>query len=176
MKNFFSAKRLCRAGIIASLYCVLTLIFTPLAFGPIQIRPAEALCILPLFFPEAIPALFVGCALSNLISQYSVYDVILGSLATLIASFGTFAIGKLIKNHFLRIFFGGIFPVLCNALIIPIIIVLIFRDTGSYSSVFIAYCMTGVSIGFTECLWVYALGAPLYFVLKGLQKYTFFRK
>ena len=176
MKNFFSAKRLCRAGIIAALYCVLTLVFTPFAFGPLQFRPAEALCILPLFFPEAIPALFVGCALSNLISQYSVYDVLLGSLATLIASFGTFAIGKLIKNEVLKILFGGVFPVLCNALIIPIIIVLIFGDTGGYGSALTAYFAFALSIGFTECIWVYALGAPLYFVIKRLQKYTFFRK
>ena len=63
-----STKRLCRAGVIAALYVALTYAFAPFAFGAFQVRPAEALCILPLFFPEAVPALYVGCILSNLAS------------------------------------------------------------------------------------------------------------
>ena len=82
MKNFFTTKRLCRAGIIAALYMALTYVFAPFAFGPLQIRPAEALCILAVIYPEAIPALYVGCMLSNLASPYFVYDVFIGSLAT----------------------------------------------------------------------------------------------
>ena len=170
MKNLFTTKRLCRAGIISALYCVLTLVFMPFAFGPFQIRPAEALCILPLIFPEAIPAWFVGCALSNLLSQYSVYDLVLGSFATLLASFGTYAVGKMIKNGIVKVLVGGIFPVVCNAVIIPIIIVLIFGDTGGYGSYLTAYCMFALSIGFTELIWVYALGSPLYFSITRLQK------
>ena len=52
MKSFFTTKRLCRAGIIAALYTALTYAFAPLAFGPFQVRPAEALCILALIYPE----------------------------------------------------------------------------------------------------------------------------
>ena len=89
MNNLFSTKRLCRAGVISALYVVLTYAFAPFAFGPFQIRPAEALCILPLFYADAIPALFIGCALSNLLSAYSVFDVVIGSLTTLLAALFT---------------------------------------------------------------------------------------
>jgi uncharacterized membrane protein len=111
MNKFFTTKRLCRAGIIAALYMALTYAFAPLAFGPFQIRPAEALCILPLFFPEAIPALYVGCMLSNLASPYFIYDVFVGSLATLLAAFSTYMVGSLLKKEPLKLFLGGLFPV-----------------------------------------------------------------
>ena len=98
MKEFFSTKRLCRGGVIAALYVALTYAFAPFAFGPIQIRPAEALCILPLFFVEAIPALYVGCMLSNIASPYAVYDLFLGSLVTLLAALGTYMVGRFFKK------------------------------------------------------------------------------
>ena len=63
-------KMLCRAGIVAALYVVLTWPLGALAFGTLgfQIRPAEALTMLPLFYPEAIPALYVGCLIANIIT------------------------------------------------------------------------------------------------------------
>ena len=86
-----TTKMLCRAGIIAALYVALTYAFGALAYnGFLQIRPAEALTILPLFFPEAIPALYIGCMLSNIASPFWVYDVFVGSLATLAAAVGPF--------------------------------------------------------------------------------------
>ena len=99
MKNFFTTKRLCRAGIIAALYVALTYAFAPLAYGPFQIRPAEAFCILPIFFPEAIPALYIGCMLSNLASPYLFYDVVIGSLATLIAAFSSYLVSRFLKKE-----------------------------------------------------------------------------
>ena len=93
MKGFFTAKRLCRAGIIAALYVALTYAFGALSYqGFVQIRPAEALCILPLFFPEAVPALYIGCMLANVASPFWIYDVFIGSLATLFAAVGTWLI------------------------------------------------------------------------------------
>ena len=166
MKNKSFTKRLCRAGVIAALYVALTYVFMPFAFGPLQIRPAEALCILPLFFPEAIPALYVGCMLSNLTSPYLIYDVFVGSLATLIAAFGTYIVGRYIKNTALKIFLGGLFPVLSNAFIIPIIIVFLCGGAEGYASATIAYFSFAFSIGLTETLWVYGLGAPIYLALK----------
>ena len=170
MNNLFSTKRLCRAGVIASLYVVLTYAFAPFAFGPFQIRPAEALCILPLFYADAIPALFIGCALSNLLSAYSVFDVVIGSLTTLLAALFTYLIGRIFKKHPIRIALGGIFPVLFNAFMIPVIIVMIFGDTGNYSSVVVAYFANAASIGATQCIWVYALGTPLYYIVLRLRK------
>ena len=170
MSNLFSTKRLCRAGVISALYVVLTFVFAPFAFGPLQIRPAEALCILPLFYVEAVPALFVGCALSNLLSAYSIFDITIGSSATLLAGLCTYYMGKIFKKHPIRIAMGGIFPVLFNAFAIPIIIVIIFGDTGNYTSVVTAYFVNVATIGATQCLWVYAIGTPLYYLVLRLRK------
>lgn len=169
MNRVFSTKRLCRAGVIAALYVVLTYAFSAFAFGPFQVRPAEALCILPLLYAEAIPALFVGCLLSNLVSQYSVYDIVFGSLATLIAAFGTRAIGVYIKNTALKIILGGLFPVLVNAFVIPLIIVFVFGDFGAKQTLAVAYfTQVGIFV-FTQSVWIYGLGTPLYFAVKRLE-------
>ena len=174
MNPLFSTKRLCRAGVIASLYVVLTYAFSAFAFGPFQVRPAEALCLLPLFFPEAIPALTIGCLLSNILSQYTIYDMIFGSLATLLAAFGTYFIGKTIRNTFLKILLGGLFPVVVNAIIIPLIIVFLTGTEGqTFWQIYLFY--VGVFL-FTQSVWVYGLGTPLYFAIVRLkkQKLTFF--
>ena len=165
-----ATKRLCRAGIIAALYTALTYAFMPFAFGPFQLRPAEALCILPLFYVEAIPALWVGCMLSNLGSPYFVYDVLIGSLATLFAAVGSYMVGRFIKKDGVRFAVGGIFPVLLNAFIIPLIIVFLCGGGEGYSSLTVAYFTFVGSIGLTELVWVYLLGAPLYSTVKSLRK------
>lgn len=168
--KLFTTKRLCRAGIIAALYVALTYAFMPFAFGPFQIRPAEALCILPLFFIEAVPALWIGCMLSNLGSPYFVYDVLLGSLATLLSALGTYLVGCFLKKDGVKIAVGGIFPVLFNALIIPFIIVFLCGGGEGYSSLVAAYFAYAGSLALTESVWVYALGAPLYSVIKRLRR------
>ncbi len=171
MKQIFTVKRLCRAGVIAALYVALTYAFGAIAYnGILQIRPAEALCILPLFFPEAVPALFVGCMLSNLASPFILFDVPIGGLATLIAALGTYFIGRAVKQHALKVFLGGLFPVLVNAFIIPIIIVFLCGDLCGYETVTLAYWVNFGSLCATEALWVYGLGIPLYIALYNLQK------
>ena len=112
----FPTKQLCRAGIIAALYVALTIPLGSFAFGSIgfQIRPAEALTVLPLFYVETIPALYVGCLIANLVTG-TLWDVGLGSLASLVAAALTFATGKLLKNSGWSPVVGGIFPVLVNA-------------------------------------------------------------
>ena len=170
MKSVFNTKRLCRAGVIAALYVALTYAFMPFAFGPFQVRPAEALCILPLFFPEAVPALYVGCMLSNLASPYFFYDVVVGSLVTLCAGLGTYWIGKTIKQGFLKVFVGGLFPVLLNAVFIPMIIVFLCGDLGGQASVFGAYAFFVFSLFITQSVWVYGLGVPLYYAVSRLEK------
>ena len=166
MKGLFTTKRLCRAGIIAALYAALTYAFAPLAFGPFQLRPAEALCILPIFFPEAVPALYVGCMLSNMASPFFLYDVFIGSLATLLAALGTYMVGRFFKKDGFKLGIGGLFPVLFNALIIPVIIVFLCGGTDGYSSAATAYFAYMGSIALTEAVCVYALGTPPYFAMK----------
>ena len=78
--------RITQGAVIAALYVVLTMVFAPISFGPVQVRIAEALCILPMFTPAAIPGLFIGCLIANLIGGGIILDVIFGSIATLIGA------------------------------------------------------------------------------------------
>ena len=169
MKNNNITKRLCRAGIIAALYVALTYVFAPFAFGPLQIRPAEALCILALLYPEAIPALWVGCMLSNRASPFFLYDVFIGSLATLLAAFVAYLVGRFIKNIPLKIILGGLPTVLFNAAIIPLIIVFLCGGGEGFPSAWIAYLTYAGSIALTEAVWVYALGTPLFLAVRKLK-------
>lgn len=84
----FSTKSLTRAAIIAAAYCALSLVSSALslAYGPVQLRFSEALCVLPFLMPEAVWGLFVGCLLTNVLSPYGLLDLIFGSAATLLAA------------------------------------------------------------------------------------------
>ena len=85
-----------QAAMIAALYVVLTYItnLLGLASGTIQVRFSEALCILPVFTPAAIPGLFIGCLISNLITGGIIWDIIFGSIATLLGALGTYFLQK----------------------------------------------------------------------------------
>ena len=76
--------RITQAAMIAAIYVVLTVFISAfnLASGAIQVRISEALTILPVFTPEAIPGLFLGCLISNLVTGCMPLDVVFGSLAT----------------------------------------------------------------------------------------------
>ena len=163
----FTTKKLVRAGIIAALYTAITYALAPYAYGPLQIRPAEALCILPIFYIEAIPGLFVGCALANIFSAYGVYDVIFGSLTTLIAAILTFVIGRAFKEKPLGAIIGGFFPIVLNAFAIPLIIALTGAGMGTYL-VFVG------EFFLTQSVWIYGLGIPLYFAILRLRKHNKF--
>ena len=169
MKDFFTAKRLCRAGIIAALYVALNYAFGPIAYvGFLQIRPAEALCILPLFFPEAVPALYIGCMLSNVASPFWIYDVFVGSLATLVAALGTWAMGRFVRNEPAKVTLGGLFPVVVNALVIPVVIVILCGSVD-YGTITASYWINAASLAVTEGIWVYALGVPLYLFVRRMR-------
>ena len=81
---------LTQAAMIAAIYVVLTLLFRPISFGEIQVRISEALTILPLFTPAAVPGVFVGCLIANIIGGGILPDIIFGSLATLIGAVLTY--------------------------------------------------------------------------------------
>ena len=165
MPNFLSkdttkTKRIVRAGIIGGLYVVLSLLTLPIASGAIQFRVSEALTLLPLFFVEAIPALFVGCMLSNLISGCMALDIVLGSLITLVASILTFIVGKMLKKSWLKVLIGGLFPVILNALFLPIIWVV------CYGAIEYVYYLQVLFLLISQSLSVYLIGSPMYFTLK----------
>lgn len=105
------------AGVIAAFYVVLMLTNVELAGSAslIQIRVAEALCILPCFTSAAIPGLFIGCLIGNILTGSVIWDVIFGSLATLLAAFLT---RQLRKKRYL----ASLPPILVNMFVIPIIL------------------------------------------------------
>lgn len=100
------------AAVIAAIYTVLTFVFAPISFGPVQLRISEILCVLPFFTPAAIPGLFLGCFLSNLLLGAASLDVIFGSLATLLGAVGAYQLRK----HKALV---CIPPILANTIIIP---------------------------------------------------------
>ena len=81
-----STRSLTRAALIAAIYALLTVIFQPISFGAVQFRISEALTLLPVLMPDAVPGLFIGCLLSNLLGGGVWFDVLLGSAATLLAA------------------------------------------------------------------------------------------
>ena len=76
-------------GVIAALYAVITLAIAPFAYGPIQFRISEALCVLPFFVPVTSLGLFVGCLVANLFSTVTTLDIVIGSAATLLGCLWT---------------------------------------------------------------------------------------
>lgn len=148
-------KLVARAGVIAALYFVLTMAVLPVASGAIQFRVSEALTLLPLVFPEAIPALFVGCILANLVSGCVVYDVIFGSVVTLLAACLTYAAGRIFKKTWSKIAVGGIFPVLLNAFLLPLIWLFCYESLEYAYMIQVLFLLAGQGVS------VYLLGTFL---------------
>lgn len=107
---------LAQAAMIAAVYVVLTLVFAPFSYGEVQVRLSEALTILPAFTPAAVPGLFIGCLLSNILGGCILPDIIFGSLATLIGAVFTYMLRK--QNRFL----APLPPILANSLIVPFVL------------------------------------------------------
>ena len=109
-KKLLKPRSLCMSAVIAALYAALTLLLAPISYGPIQLRLSEALTLLPMLLPQAVPGLFVGCLIANLYTGM-LTDIIFGSLATLIAAIGTYLLRK-------KPLLAAACPVLANAVIV----------------------------------------------------------
>ena len=106
-------KIITQSAVITAIYIVLCWIFAPISFGAIQVRISEALTVLPIYTHTAIPGLFIGCALSNIIlGGGNIIDLIFGSLATLLAAICTYKLRK--KPRLISLFP----PVIINAVIV----------------------------------------------------------
>lgn len=143
---------------VAALYVILTYIsnIVGLANGAIQFRISEALCILPVFFPEAVFGLAVGCAISNLITACPLWDIVLGSAATLIGAFGARAL-KFLPEKLKWLL--GLPTVISNAVIIPFVLMYVYEFPGSYF-----YFLLTVGLGELVCALIG--GALLYYSIK----------
>lgn len=144
-------------AVIAAIYVVLTMVFAPISFGPVQFRISEALCVLPFFTPAAVPGLFVGCLLSNLLCGAAPLDVVFGSIATLIGAFGSYALRR---NRYLVL----LPPILSNTVVIPWVLRFAY---GSEDLIFFAMA----TVGLGEILAVGILGSIL---LSALNRYKGF--
>ena len=174
-----STRRITRIAAVASVYTVATLIallaLGSLAWGPVQFRVSEALCVLALLIPEAPIGLTLGCALANLANivlggtgVLGLLDVVFGSVATYI---GAAVCWRLRKRPALAL----LGPVIANALIVPAYLPLMLSGLGFYNIPFTSISLEGmyvamylfgvITTGIGEAVVVYVVGLPLYNML-----------
>lgn len=149
-----TTKNMTIVAMIAAIYVLLTYLFAPLSFHYIQFRVSEVLTVLPFFTPLAIPGLFIGTIISNLLSPVGIYDVIFGSLATLLAAYLT----SLTKNRYL----APLPPVIVNAVIIGVLL-------GVISGLPVSIPWLILYVGIGELGVCYLLGLPFIFLLERYQ-------
>lgn len=137
-----------RIALIAAIYVTINITFAPISYGPIQVRIAEALTILPFIDPAAIGGLFLGCVFSNLWGGLGLVDVLGGSFCTLLAAILTY--------HMKKPIFAPLPPVLINAIGVSIYLHLLFE---------LPYFLTVIYIGIGEFVACYLIGYPLLLVL-----------
>lgn len=153
------------AAMVAALYALLGYFgdILSLTFGPVQIRFAEALTVLPFLFPATAPGLALGCLITNLLSPYGPIDVIFGTLATAIAAWLT------VKMP--RWYLAALPPILVNAVILPPMWA--WAEVGAVNSAFWAACgFNALTFIPGEALACYVLGTVL---LKALPQISYFK-
>lgn len=153
-----SVRDLTLAAMVAALYALLGYFgdILQLTFGPVQIRFAEALTVLPFLFPAAAPGLAIGCLITNLLSPYGPIDVIFGTLATAIAAWLT------VKMP--RWYLAALPPILVNAIILPPMWA--WAEVGTVNAAFWTACgFHALTFMLGEAVACYVLGTLLLKVL-----------
>lgn len=151
---------LTQAAIIAALYVVFTLIASALGLASmqVQVRFSEALTILPYFTPAAIPGVFIGCLLSNLLAGGALLDIIFGSLTTLLAAFGTY----LLRRYK---WLAPVPPIAANTLVIPFVI----KAAYGVGPIWLSF----ITVGAGEIISAGILGMLLLFTLDKYKRQIF---
>jgi len=144
-----------KAAVIGTIYALLTLVLSPFSYGVMQVRFSEALCVLALYTPAAIPGLTIGCFFANFIGANGIIDALVGSLATLIGTGGMYALRK---SKYASIMVN----VLSNAVLVGLMLKKWFGVPFTPP-----LCMLWVGLG--ELISCYALGIPL---VKYLDKHS----
>ena len=119
-----------QAAVIAALYVVLTVLFAPISFKEVQVRISEMLTVLPFFTPAAVPGLFVGCIIANMLGGAIPLDIVCGSLATLAGACGTWAVRKAARKKTadgsrmtaLTRTAATLPPVIANIIVVPLVL------------------------------------------------------
>lgn len=155
MNKKISTVYLVQSAFIAAVYVALTYFLEPISFSGAQLRVAEALTVLPVLTPAAVPGLTVGCIIANISSPYGVVDIICGSTATLLAALCSF------KTRGIRIkgvpVLSAFFPVVFNALIVGAEISVLSTDGFTWP---VFWTMAG-SVALGQCVACFGLGLPL---------------
>lgn len=158
-KRTNEASYIARAATIAAIYVLVTYIFKPISYGPVQVRVSEALTLLPLLEHSSIPGLFIGCLLSNILGNLGLWDVFLGSLITLVAAYLTSKMPGLI--------FGVLPPILLNAFGVSYYLSKIYN---------VQYWITVLYIGLGQLISVVGLGVPLFYLIQKSNLTDIFKK
>lgn len=148
-----------QGAVIAAIYVVLVLIFDTFSFGPIQFRIAEVLTIMPYFTPAAIPGLFAGCLIANIIGGGLIWDIVFGSIATLIGAVGTYIVRK---NKWLV----PLPPIIANTIIVPFVL----KYAYGYDGLLIYFMFT---VGLSEIIVCGIIGMALLTVMAKNREHIF---
>ena len=154
-----SIRKIAFAGIIAAIYAALTIALAPISYGNVQFRIAEALTILPFFFPITLPGLFIGCIIANLFSPYGILDVVAGSTASLLAGLCTMYLGKINRESIGFKALACFPPVIFNAIIIGALIA--YSITGGFIDFWSTFILFGLWVGLGQFVVLYGIGFPL---------------
>ena len=158
-----------RAALIAALYVVLTFVANALGLAShtIQVRFAEALCVLPFFTSAAIPGLWIGCLLANLLTGCVIWDVVFGSFATLLGAVGTY----LLRRHKVLCTLP---PVIANMVIVPFVLSYAYGIPSVYvKEVDVTYWFNALTVGIGEVISVCVLGSILLHLLNKYKEVLF---
>jgi len=147
------AKVITRGAMITGIYIVITYLLAPVSFGPLQFRLAEALTVLPILYPEAVPALFLAVMLSNIIGGLGLVDIIGGSLVTLLAAAVTY--------KFRHSIIAYLSPIIFNGLLVSLYLALLFE---------LPYWLTAVQITISQAVVILLFGYPLIRFLRSRQE------
>ena len=175
-RKLFSFQNLCFSAVLAALYAALTLLLPFISYGPVQFRISEAVCVLAVLTPAAVPGLTVGGIIANLMAlaingtgALGMLDVVFGSLATFLGALWCWKMRERPKLALLG-------PVIANALIVPAYLPLLLQGLGYYTIPFTSIALDGlylpmylfgvVATGLGEALVIYVLGLPLLSALK----------
>lgn len=168
MRTSKNVRFLTQAAVIAALYAVLTYVAAALnlAYGPVQFRFSEALTVLPVFTPAAVPGLALGCFLANLGSPLGIVDWVFGTGATLLAAIGTWLVGRVRVKDVPVL--APLPPVIANVVLVGFELSCL-SSAGTFTFgnfTWAAYGASALSVGIGELVVCYALGIPLLMLLK----------
>lgn len=164
IKKSAGVRELTRAALIAAIYCAVTILW-PFSFGGVQVRISEALTLLPVLLPAAVPGVSVGCALAGLLTGAPWFDWLFGSLTTLTAALLT-------RKYHKPLALAAVWPTLLNAVITGAIVHFAYIDAPTLSLL----PLTMLSVGIGEALACFGLGLPLLLSLQKSGLFGFARK